>query len=77
MNYSLFFDSYVIHGLSSLHYLVVILAFSRLTLCCMRKKFGTLFISGLREKEENLVLVPDLSVIITSGSLHPDYEARI
>lgn len=43
----------------------------------MRKKFRTLFISGLGEKKENHVLVPDLSVIITSRSLHPNDEARI
>lgn len=43
----------------------------------MRNEFRTLFISGLSEKKENHVKVPDLSVIITSGSLHPDCEARL
>lgn len=43
----------------------------------MRNEFRNLLISGLREKKENHVIVPDLSVIITSGSLHPDYEARL
>lgn len=43
----------------------------------MVNEFRTLLISGLREKKENRVRVPDLSVIITSGSLHPDYEARL
>lgn len=43
----------------------------------MRNEFRTLFISGLREEKENHVIVPDLSVIITSGSLHPDYEERL
>lgn len=51
--------------------------FQTVTLSCMRNEFRTLFISGLSEKKENHVQVPDLSVIITSGSLHSDCEARL
>lgn len=51
--------------------------FQTVALCCMRKKSRTLFISGLREKKENHVLVCGHNIRITTPRLQSQDTACI